>query len=881
MQLSRWHTSPLAYDTVRKLSRSLGTSEIMATVLARRGFTDPGDAREFLSSMGKLHDPFLFPDMEPACARIRKAINSGERICIHGDYDVDGITATALLLEVISESGGDVSYHLPNRFSEGYGIAAETVSRLAADGTSLLITVDCGISAGPELALASEHGMDTIVVDHHRPVDGSLPEGLIISPLICDYPFKELAGVGLAFKLAQGLLADRTAAGSGEELDPLLQRQLDRVALGTIADVVPLKGENRALVKRGMVQLARTHNPGLRALMSVSKLEPAHLNAGLVAFRLAPRINAAGRLGEPDRALALLLAETESEAAELASGLDALNRERQKIENKILAQAQEMVNKLPEELRGRRGLVLSSPGWHEGVIGIVASKMVDLHHRPVIMITEGDNQGKGSGRSIPVFDLHGALVELGTLLTSFGGHRAACGLSIDLEQLDRFREEFTAFADGQLGEEDLQPSRRVDALVCGRELTLDLAEELSSMEPFGLGNPSVDLVAAGAHLNNCRKTRDGNHLQCRVESGGSSSNAIGFGQAFMHEKIESVNDWDVIFRLEKNEYNGSVSPQLNLRGLIPRTGAAIASAELCSIRCTMECEQRLRGSEFWSLVRDGGDLPSAWLSAPGEQSSETVRPGREDRMIDRRGYGSIPQQIARLTAGGGSILLIVADVPRRQHLLTHDLPVTDSMISRAFFTGSRCAGDVIEQRLLTLGTNEPGALLVMADAATLYGHAGLANSFDHLVFVDPPFNESIFNTIAASAPDAWIHLIYCDDELQFTKKVLEHEYGLQAPLKRIYRHLNTGEPHPLDETTERLLLAGGKYLRQPAMVARCLTILGELGLVSIEETGNGPILTLPKSGKTELESSPTYIRNEDFHQVCLKYLDKLKNQKMT
>ncbi len=875
MQRSRWHTSPLPYDTVRKLSSTLGISEILASVLARRGLAEPGVAREFLSTTDNLHDPFLFPEMEPACNRIRKAVSSGERICVHGDYDVDGITATALLADVIGEAGGNVTHHLPNRFSEGYGVAAETVNHLAADGVTLLITVDCGISAGAELSAATGLGMDTIIVDHHRPVEGSVPDGLIISPLLCDYPFKELAGVGLAFKLAQGLLADRAPGDPSEGLHPALQRQLDRVALGTIADVVPLVDENRALVKRGLVQLSRTRSPGLRALMQVSKLESSRLSAGLVAFRLAPRINAAGRLGEPDQALALLMCQSEDEAQSLAADLDSLNRERQRIENRILAEAREMVGRLPEKGRGHHGFVLSSPGWHEGVIGIVASRMVDIHHRPVIMISEGENEGKGSGRSIPAFDLHGALVELGGRLSAFGGHRAACGLTIDLEQLQAFSDDFTALAERELGDADLTPSRRVDALVCGRELTLDLAEELARLEPFGLGNPSVDLVAAGAHLNGCRKTRDGNHLQCRVESGGSTSNAIGFGQAHMHEKIDAIRDWDVVFRLEKNEFNGSVSPQLNLKELIPRGETAISCEALCTIRCTVDCGLRVSGGEFWSMVRDGMSLPQAWISS-GDAGPAT------DRIIDRRGFGAIPQQIARLAAGGERILLIVADVARRQRLLTHELPVTPSMVSQAFFCGSRCSRNEIERRAsLAAGWDGESSLLVMADLATISGNDGFAAMFDHLVFVDPPFNGGLLHQMATAAPEAWLHLIYCEDELQFTEKVLEHEYSLQAPLKRIYRHLKTGEAHPLDESTERLLLAGGKYLRQPSLVARCLAVLRELDLVLLEDTGDGPILTLPDRGKTELERSPTYAENEAFYQRCLKYLNKSRNQKTT
>ncbi|MFA6001211.1 MAG: DHH family phosphoesterase, partial [Thermoleophilia bacterium] len=335
MQSARWHTNPLPYDSVRKLTQGLGVSEIMATVLARRGYNEPETASRFLSPMGELYDPCLFPEMDRICAVIRAAIASDKKICVHGDYDVDGITSTALLVTVLEDMGAAVSFHLPNRFSEGYGIATATVEKIAADGCELLITVDCGINAREQLARATELGIESIVIDHHLPIEEKIPAALIVSPLLCDYPFKELAGVGLAFKVAQGLLAGPGPTDRDDSLPPSLQKLMDLVALGTIADCVPLLDENRNLVKRGLVQLARTHRPGLIHLMRVGQVEPSRINAGMVAFRLAPRINAAGRMEDPVPALELLLTDSEQEAERLAGELDSYNRERQRIENKI------------------------------------------------------------------------------------------------------------------------------------------------------------------------------------------------------------------------------------------------------------------------------------------------------------------------------------------------------------------------------------------------------------------------------------------------------------------------------------------------------------------------------------------------------------------
>ncbi len=879
MQSACWQTSPLSYETVRNLSRQAGLSEITAAVLARRGYDTPDAVREFLDPQGRLHDPFLFPSMQDACNRIRQAIEGGEKICIHGDYDVDGITATVLLVGIIGELGGRVCHRLPNRFHGGYGVSAETVKEIAGEGVSLLVTVDCGIGAREELDQAAGLGLDVIVVDHHRPSPEHLPEALIVSPLLCEYPFKELAGVGLAFKLAQGLLAEYGRAGDGEELDPLLQERLDLVALGTIADVVPLLDENRSLVKRGLTRLSRTRNPGLKALMRVGRVEPSRLNAGLVAFRMAPRINAAGRLGDPELALRLLLSQSEAEADPLAEELDGLNRERQRIENKILAEAQETIGSWPDETREARGYVLSNPGWHEGVIGIVASRLVELHHRPVIMIAAGEETGKGSGRSIPGFDLHAALTRLGDMLETFGGHRAACGLTIPLENVDGFREGFAGIAGEALGEEDLHPKRFVDAVVSGRELTLELAEELSRLEPFGLGNPSVELVAPGSRISGGRKTRDGRHLQCRIDAGGGAAGAIGFEKAYLLDSLDDSCRWDVVFRLERNEFNGTVSPQLNLRELF-RHEEAPPPPGFCESRCNQDCPDRAGARELRRFMVEEDPLPQAWLGGKTGVPAHPL-PGGEgagDRIVDRRGFGAIPQQLVRLVSSGESLLLVVADVSRRRRLITHELPLGGETVVTSLLASGRCSDETLRGRIEAIGKEET-PLLVMADFSTLAAEPGMARSFPHLVFIDPPFSHEVFAAIAAAAPGSLLHLMYCEDELQFTERVLRHEFSLRAPLAKVYRQLRACGPHPLDETLATLLLAGGKHLRQPAMVGRCLRILVELELVTVEENGEVPILSTPDRNKTELERSPTFNTIESFYQECQKHLKKLRNTK--
>jgi len=854
----------------------------MAAVLARRGYSDPDIATRFLDTCSGLHDPFLFPHMQAVCDRLHLAVSRNEKICIHGDYDVDGITSTALLMHILQDLGAEVTFHLPNRFTEGYGIATTAIEKIAADGARLLVTVDCGIGAREQLAGAVELGLDTIVIDHHRPVAENLPPGLIISPLLCKYPFKELAGVGLAFKVGQALLGEGSADHGQVNLHPDLRRHLDLVALGTIADVVPLVDENRSLVRIGLVQLSRTDKPGLIALMHAGQVEPGRVNTGLVAFRMAPRINAAGRLDDPQAALDLLLAENEEQAEELAGRLDGFNRERQRIENQMLAEARKMIGEWPEERQRQRGYVLSSPGWHEGVIGIVASRLVELYYRPVIMIAENEEEGrgKGSGRSISDFDLHEALLEMDSLLLASGGHRAACGLTIDIASIGEFRERFASYADVRLADDDVKPRRYVDALACGRELTLELTQELSRLEPFGLGNPSVELLVTGARIQGDRITRDGQHLQCLVEAGGARAKAIGFGQAFMQEKLKTAPDWDIAFHLERNEFNGSVAPQLQLREIFHRSTGQPDETGFCQSRCDHQCPDRIASSEFWELLDGNLEVPAAWMPPTADYQATVGRidSGLSERLIDRRNYGGISAQIARLLAGGESILLLTADVARRRRLLSHDLPIMAGSLRQTILASSRCSQTTIERRRQQIVDGGPA--LVLADFATIANAPGLAAEFTHLVFIDPPWNHNVLNAIARAAPTAWIHLFYCSDEVQFTRKVLEHEYDLRDPLIKVYRHLEPGTNYPLDETTERLLLAGGKYLRQPTMVARCLKILEELKLVSIEDKTEQPKLTLLAANKTELDRSATFLATQTFYRECLQFLSKSLNAKI-
>jgi single-stranded-DNA-specific exonuclease len=556
-----WIIAPCSYDEAAALAVELGIGETTARVLARRGLGDPAAARRFLEGAPPRHDPLLLGDMAAARETIQRAVADGKRICVHGDYDADGICATALAVLILRELGADVVSHLPSRFEEGYGVQSETLERLGSEGCGLVLTVDCGVTAVQEIADARGRGLDVVVTDHHRPGD-QLPDCPLVVTRPSNYPFPELCGTGVVYKLGQALL--------GED-SPALAAHLDLVALATIADVVPLTDENRALALAGLRALAWTRKPGLKALMRASRVDAASLDESAVGFRLAPRINAAGRLCRPEAALDLLLAEDDETAIPLAGKLEELNRERQAVEDRILREAVSRIAEWSEAEQRRRAYVLADEEWHQGVIGIVASRLVERFHRPVVLIAGGEREWKGSGRSISAFDLHAGLAACSEHLTRFGGHRAAAGLSIDPDRVEPFAEAFAAHAAGTLGEDELRPHTVIDAVLPpGTQPTDALCAELKQLAPFGLGNPRVTLLAPACELMELATVGEGKHLRFRIrqEDGALGGQAIAFRLGAQVDRFRRTGRYDVVFSLEENHWNGTVAPQLVVREIL-------------------------------------------------------------------------------------------------------------------------------------------------------------------------------------------------------------------------------------------------------------------------------------------------------------------------
>jgi single-stranded-DNA-specific exonuclease len=555
----RFHTPACPPREVERLRSQLGVSDVLAQVLVRRGLSDPRAADAFLKAEER-HDIAAFGGLEEAAQLVCVHMRRGSPITIHGDYDVDGVCATAVLVRALRALGARVDWHLPDR-AEGYGLSHATVARVARRGTGLLITADCGITAVQEVAAARALGMDVIVSDHHAPrPDGARPDAPLVHPALCGYPCAELCAAAVAHKLAEAVWQ---AAGR----DPLQRREedLDLLALATIADLVPLRGENRALARVGLRALARTSKPGLRALMAVARVDPGRVDERAVGFGLAPRLNAAGRLYRADAALELLLTEDPLRAAQVADELDRANSERRLLEQRIRAQAEAQLEERPQE---RWAHVLWGEGWHPGVIGIVASRLVESHGRPVVMIALEGERGRGSGRSVEAFDLLAGLSACAGHLDRYGGHAAAAGLEIERERLEGFARALDAHAAELLCEEDLLAQERVDALVAGTQLGMELAEELSRLAPFGKGNPSVSLMVEDAVLRNIRTMGEGRHARFTVHSGAAHAAAVAFGRG-ASLGVREGQPAQATFTLEVNEWRGVSEPRLVLRHAAP------------------------------------------------------------------------------------------------------------------------------------------------------------------------------------------------------------------------------------------------------------------------------------------------------------------------
>ncbi len=785
---SRWTCVPYEVAVARRLAAALGVSPTVATVLARRGFADPDDARRFLAAEER-HDPRSLPGVPEACELILDHARRGTRIAVFGDYDVDGVCSTAMLVRTLRALGAEPAWALPSRFDEGYGLSTAAVERLTARGTGLLVTVDCGITAIEPVAAARAAGLDVVITDHHRP-GAELPDCPIVHPAP---PGREpypavLCAAGVVLQLSHAL---RDAAGhpAGAADD-----DLDLAALATVCDLVPLRDENRRIVREGLRALARSEKPGLRSLMAVAAVEPGDVSEHALGFRLGPRINAAGRMGRADAALELLLTESGARADEIARELDSLNRERQEAETRILFAADAAC--APQA--SRAALVVADTGWHPGVVGIVASRLVEKWRRPAVVIAlDEDGGGRGSGRSISAYDLHAGLGACAAHLTRSGGHPMAAGVELDAASVDAFRDALAAHAGAALSPDDLIPVERVDAVVPGAELGLELAEELDVLRPFGMGNPQPTLLVPAARIANVAGMgEERQHARFTLVSAGIRARGVAFGAT--QKSLAAGEARHVAVRLESNRWNGAVEPRVVLRALCPPEPGSLR--ELGEDR------------PFWQRVRAELERDPDGAHAPAGSGSVT----------DRRGAG-FAGVAGDLLSSGESVLVAVADVPRRRASL----------------------------EALVAGMAEGG--LAVVSWSGLEAEPQLAAGFEHLLALDPP-PGAMTDPLLRLAPSG--HAAWGPGEAAFALAVWRAELELRGALTEMFRALRSLPERAPAAELEAALVGEGAYPRTPAACGRALRVLGELGLVDTDL--DAPSCTVVDGVRSDLELSPSF-----------------------
>jgi len=799
MDTFTWKTSPFSWTLAEELARGLEVPMLAGIVLARRGFTSVPEARAFIEVDSRVPDPFLFADMSAAIALIESAMRGGRRVVVHGDYDVDGISATALLVRGLCDFGLEAIGYLPSRFVQGYGLSSAAVREIAGQGDALLITVDCGVNYPDEVALARSLGLDVVVTDHHRPGD-VLPEGPVIHAAVGDYPHGDLCGVGLALKLLHALwIVQRD--GPRDHVPEGLMDSLDLVALGTIADLVPLVGENRYYVREGLIRLGQNRSVGMKALMEVAAVR-SPVDSHAVGFRLAPRLNAAGRLADPQIPLRLLLTDDTSEATRLAEELDGLNRQRQEVEGRIQVEAVaqvEALDPLPTVL------VLAGEEWHEGVIGIVASRIVERYHRPTVILAVKEGVARGSGRSIPAYDLMDGLRSCDDLFTQYGGHSQAAGMSLRGEDVDLLRSRLEAHAQSVLTEDDMRRLYAPDAVVRGEDLTLDTADALEALAPFGMGNPRVQLLALDALLDGPELTRTGEHVRCTVVVDGVRTRGIGFRFADKMPALER-NGYRAHagLRLQASEWQGRERCEVQLHSLY-----AVPDLGTIALGCSPDCP-----------FLDPIDLPG---SCPGcaepfvAPVGETLPPVNDLR--DRAGRLSA---LAQILSTGERSVVVGASATRVVRELAA-LPLAHIGV-----TGLRCAS-----RLCWRTHMEPprSGDAVVLDWTAAERRGDLSEGCTHVIVAEPPYLPSHIAWLRNASRGSRVHLAYGADQRATVDHTLLHHVHPRSCMITLFRTWRDGfEGAAAQAETVRRAWRDHGFVPSADDLSQAATLLAELGI---------------------------------------------------
>lgn len=795
-----WRASRVSYDDVARLHDRLGGSEALAWTLVRRGLADPEAAEEFLRADGPLESPQETAGAIEAATRLAKAIERGERIVVHGDYDCDGVCSAAIMLIALRSRGASATAFLPSRFRDGYGVSVANVERIAEEGARLLVTVDCGTTAVEALTRAVDLGLDVVVIDHHLAA-GQRPPGILVNPALGRSRDDLPAAAGVALRVVRAL----ESLEPDDQLGAASEALVDLAALATVADQVPLLGDNRRLVARGLEQMRTTPRPGIAALCAAAGQDVRGVSTRTLGFTLGPSINAAGRLAEAERGLDLVLAPDIEAATPIARELWKMNLERRELEQAITDEAVAQIAAWPEADRAVDAYVVSGDGWHEGVVGIVASRLVERHRRPVIVLTRDGERAKGSGRSLPGVDLHAIVSGADGVLSSWGGHEGAVGVQLASADIANFREEFSASAVGARSAIARAQVRQVDAVVSPTELTLSDAESLLQLEPFGRGNPAVRLALPGCEVSGPCTVGDGRHLRARLRAGNAHVPAIGFRMGEQAAALDEEGRYDAVVGLEIERYQGLVGPKVILQAIEPFEPAGLEASRQ---------DARASADRMRSLLEAGSDIVAGAPPSP-----RAIR--------DRRGEGGVLARLAALTGADRGVVAVVSDAARRIELLHTALAPGRLGAESTLVLGERYVeGAPIEG----LGAGV-APLFVMVDHSRI---AELTLPPDvHVVAIDPPRDAEQARALVAAASDKWLHLLWGPPEIDFARASAVAQLEIRPVASSLWRLLRDRDRLDLDGTDALELVTAGGVALFPSTVALALRALEELGLIRI------------------------------------------------
>ncbi|MDE0470060.1 MAG: single-stranded-DNA-specific exonuclease RecJ [Candidatus Poribacteria bacterium] len=824
----KWQFKNSDFESSLALASELGISLLAAQLLINRGIQTATEAHTYLyPTFEALHCPFKLANMDKAVERVRKAIARGEKICIYGDYDTDGTTATALLLNVFRQMDVPANYYIPNRFGEGYGLSEDTIKKIHQENKAkLLITVDCGITSIKEVALANQLGMDVIITDHHQPEAEQPPAHALISPKVPgnEYPYTELAGVGLAFKLAQGLIEDDSA---------FLASLLDLVALGTVVDIASLTGENRVLSRLGLAELNKRERPGINALCEAAghKIDKP-LDGYSLSYKLGPRINAAGRMDTAHKVVDLLTTDSDDVATRIASQLNEANQRRQDLERQIQEQAQEIIEKEVED--DTRGIVVASDKWDEkaqGVVGIVASRLKEIYYKPVIVLAINGDEANGSGRCIDGMNLADSLVACTELLVKHGGHAAAAGLTLKTKNIAKFKTAFNEYTYEHLAEDALQPKLDLEFETHLSLLTLDMLKELEQFEPFGKDNPSPLFGARRVKVDG-RPTqigKDKNHLRMFVSDGKVKRCALEWGAGEKLITFRRPNmSLDIAFSPQINEWQGTYSVQLIL--------------------------------DDWEVHSEGRDMN--WDVFPKLSDESSVK------LVDKRNVNK-KNYLLKLLAREESCIIYVRDEEMLELLLTRLLPENIEGIARHDDTTPEAEEAALLEQL------ENGELRTIASSST-FSDLRAFPFVKHVVFCHLAPSENLFlkrcEPAFGTTETSYLHLIYSDTDEVEMHNWISKKYPADDELRRLYGNIRkTIQANGAEGYPEAEMLNGG--LGALPALQTGLTIFEELQCIArYGELGHRLVQLLPAE-KRDLSHSPTYLRGEWIKQTSPSFIE--------